>query len=598
MAENTYVSVWMILFLLILSVSLIPAATMADDVAPSPSTVVRIFDGSIPSGDGVVSIKAVSGKLYQIPTMSPLGVIQALAGTDIIESYKIGDELKAKMGILTLDAINGITISGDNSWFVMVNDKQLEDYQLPVSDALNLYKLKNGDIVLFVYGNPTQPVSEASKSLRIVIGSQSGESDPVVIATPEIIEETSYIQTVVTPESVSEYATDVVEQPIQEITPEPEITLPIEPEIEPEYTPLPSSDNKDANLPSYGDEDEEDAYTPSSSGNKDANLPSYGDEDEEDTYTPSSSGNKDANLPSYGDDEEEDAYIPSSSGNKDANLPSYGDDEEEDAYTPSSSGNKDANLPSYGDDEEEDAYTPSSSGNKDANLPSYGDDEEEDAYTPSSSGNKDANLPSYGDNEEEDNNTPSSSDYNDSNLPSYGDDEEDEESGPTESLSEKSEEPIEDDRTDEEDTEISSEQSSTTTSKSGQTVFFDGTRPLSSGSINLTAESGAEYDVSANTPLGLLFELFEDGKVPSIRISDRGFNKGGILTLTSIEEYQWGEEAWFVVINGQALQDYFNPGTDGLNIRVLKSGDKVTYYYGTMDQSPATAKAAIYVTID
>jgi len=502
MAENTYVSVWMILFLLILSVSLIPAATMADDVAPSPSTVVRIFDGSIPSGDGVVSIKAVSGKLYQIPTMSPLGVIQALAGTDIIESYKIGDELKAKMGILTLDAINGITISGDNSWFVMVNDKQLEDYQLPVSDALNLYKLKNGDIVLFVYGNPTQPVSEASKSLRIVIGSQSGESDPVVIATPEIIEETSYIQTVVTPESVSEYATDVVEQPIQEITPEPEITLPIEPEIEPEYTPLPSSDNKDANLPSYGDEDEEDAYTPSSSGNKDANLPSYGD------------------------------------------------------------------------------------------------DEEEDAYTPSSSGNKDANLPSYGDNEEEDNNTPSSSDYNDSNLPSYGDDEEDEESGPTESLSEKSEEPIEDDRTDEEDTEISSEQSSTTTSKSGQTVFFDGTRPLSSGSINLTAESGAEYDVSANTPLGLLFELFEDGKVPSIRISDRGFNKGGILTLTSIEEYQWGEEAWFVVINGQALQDYFNPGTDGLNIRVLKSGDKVTYYYGTMDQSPATAKAAIYVTID
>jgi hypothetical protein len=523
---------------------------MADDVAPSPSTVVRIFDGSIPSGDGVVSIKAVSGKLYQIPTMSPLGVIQALAGTDIIESYKIGDELKAKMGILTLDAINGITISGDNSWFVMVNDKQLEDYQLPVSDALNLYKLKNGDIVLFVYGNPTQPVSEASKSLRIVIGSQSGESDPVVIATPEIIEETSYIQTVVTPESVSEYATDVVEQPIQEITPEPEITLPIEPEIEPEYTPLPSSDNKDANLPSYGDEDEEDAYTPSSSGNKDANLPSYGDEDEEDTYTPSSSGNKDANLPSYGDDEEEDAYIPSSSGNKDANLPSYGDDEEEDAYTPSSSGNKDANLPSYGD------------------------------------------------NEEEDNNTPSSSDYNDSNLPSYGDDEEDEESGPTESLSEKSEEPIEDDRTDEEDTEISSEQSSTTTSKSGQTVFFDGTRPLSSGSINLTAESGAEYDVSANTPLGLLFELFEDGKVPSIRISDRGFNKGGILTLTSIEEYQWGEEAWFVVINGQALQDYFNPGTDGLNIRVLKSGDKVTYYYGTMDQSPATAKAAIYVTID
>ena len=81
-------------------------------------------------------------------------------------------------------------------------------------------------------------------------------------------------------------------------------------------------------------------------------------------------------------------------------------------------------------------------------------------------------------------------------------------------------------------------------------------------------------------------------------ISDKGMNKGGILTISSIGDYYYGDEAWFVQVNNVGLKDYLNPDSDGLNIRMLQSGDSVTFYYGTMDQLPATAKAAIYVTIE
>ena len=176
MLGKPLISYWGILILLIISCLSIPVLTMADEAIssiPQAGSQVGIFDGSIPSGDGIVSIKAVSGKLYQIPVMSPLGVIQALAGTDIIDTYQVGDELIVKMGLLTLDGINGYSNSGDDSWFVFVNEKKLQDYLLPKEEALNTFKLKTGDVILFAYGNPTRPAGEASRILRVSIGSKS-----------------------------------------------------------------------------------------------------------------------------------------------------------------------------------------------------------------------------------------------------------------------------------------------------------------------------------------------------------------------------------------------------------------------------------------
>lgn len=87
---------------------------------------VVIFSGQIPYGDGNVSIRSDSGILYQVPAMTPVGIIQALAGTDMIDEYHIGDELLDKRGIFTLDGINTFLVSEEYAWFVIVNGVQSE----------------------------------------------------------------------------------------------------------------------------------------------------------------------------------------------------------------------------------------------------------------------------------------------------------------------------------------------------------------------------------------------------------------------------------------------------------------------------------------
>ncbi|PKL59881.1 MAG: hypothetical protein CVV33_05555, partial [Methanomicrobiales archaeon HGW-Methanomicrobiales-4] len=233
---------WVILILLVISCLSIPVLTMADDEIPSvPQTgdTIGIYDGSIPSGEGIVAIKATSGKLYQIPAMSPLGVIQALAGTDIIDTYKVGDELIVKMGLLTLDGINGYSNSGDNSWYVLVNEKKLQDYLLPKEDALNEFKLKNGDIILFAYGNPTKTTEEALRTLRVTIGAQSGSTIPI--------------------------ATMVSSPPTSAPTGEPTITSTVEPSAEPTGVVIPSvtSEQKevDLNQPVFESDDTKEEVT-------------------------------------------------------------------------------------------------------------------------------------------------------------------------------------------------------------------------------------------------------------------------------------------------------------------------------------------------
>ncbi len=133
---------------------------------------VVIFSGLIPYGDGNVSIRSETGALYQIPAMTPVGIIQALAGTGMIESYNIGDELVDKRGIFTLDGINSYLVSGQEAWFVLVNGIQLREYLLPSVEGLNTYLLKDGDDVLFAYGDPTLPPSAAKALVWVQVGNK------------------------------------------------------------------------------------------------------------------------------------------------------------------------------------------------------------------------------------------------------------------------------------------------------------------------------------------------------------------------------------------------------------------------------------------
>jgi hypothetical protein len=508
MLGKPLISYWGIFILLIISSLSIPVLTMADEAIssiPQAGTQVGIFDGSIPSGDGIVSIKAVSGKLYQIPVMSPLGVIQALAGTDIIDTYKVGDELIVKMGLLTLDGINGYSNSGDYSWFVFVNEKKLQDYLLPKEEALNTFKLKTGDVILFAYGNPTRPAGEALRTLRISIGSK-----------PE------------TPNTIPP-AGNVSSTPV--VTPYP-IIVPVITEKPVKISNISEDQVLEKNL-------------------KDPNMPVYIGQETKETVTT------------------ETTHIVTEKKPADPNQPVYEGSETKEAITP------------------EPANTATEKKPADPNQPVYEGSETKETITPEpahTAGEKkpaDPNQPAYEGSETKEMVTA---------VPTLS---------PIEKGTESNEKDVKNDSSEKTEAENQTESDTKPVrSPSGQEVIYSGPISPPSGNVNITADSDIDYDISGKTPLGLLQALLSNGKIGTISVSDRGMKKGGILTLLSINSYSYGEEAWFVQINDLTLKDYFNPSTDGLNIRTLNKGDKVTYYYGKLDQAPATAKAAIYMTIE
>ncbi len=535
MIMRFYVNIPGILALLCIC-AMMPFIVYADgnQSAPASGSQTEIFSGSIPSGDGVVSIKAVSGKLYQIPAMSPLGVIQALAGTDIIDTYKVGDELITKRGILTLDGINNYVNSGEDSWFVLVNEKQLQDYLLPSEEGLNTFPLKTGDKVTFAFGNPTKSSRDASASIRITIGAQS---DSTALVKTGTVEPTVVPATPVSTTAASSSVTPAL-TPTVEITPTKTPAQTPAQVSTPEETQEPVVSGKDPNLPVYGDVEEKTVVTSeskSSSSVKDPNQPVYGDEEEKSVVTSESK---------------------SSSSVKDPNQPVYGDEEEKTVVTsePTSSSEKNLNQPVYEDSEKVSNVTTQvthTSRTRDPNQPVYGDDEESSEVT-SEATETIATTDTV---------TPSST---------------------SEPAAESTEKPA----------------SSANISRSGQQVLYDSSISLPSGNVNVTGTSGEDYEVSADTPLGLLQFLNTDGKIPSMSINDKGMRKGNILAIDSIGDYQYGDEGWFAQVNDVTLQHYTNPGTDGLNVRKIKSGDKVIFFYGKQDQTPASAKAAIYITIE
>lgn len=129
-----------------------------------------IFFGQIPAGDGNVSIRTTTGAIHSVPAMSPIGIIQALAGTDIIQSYEIGDALLQKRGIFTLDGINSQKVTGRETWITTVNGVQLREYLIPYEEGLNTYRLKQGDDVIFSYGDPKNPVTSSKAIIRVLVG--------------------------------------------------------------------------------------------------------------------------------------------------------------------------------------------------------------------------------------------------------------------------------------------------------------------------------------------------------------------------------------------------------------------------------------------
>ena len=126
----------------------------------------------------------------------------------------------------------------------------------------------------------------------------------------------------------------------------------------------------------------------------------------------------------------------------------------------------------------------------------------------------------------------------------------------------------------------------------------EGVYALPEGTLNITASSGMAYEIQVNTPIGLLHLLLKDALIKNLSIDDRGMRKGGILILEGINEYfTTATKVWFVKVNGNLLEDYSHPKTEGLNLYSLMTGDTISYYYGDPAGSLQDAEAMLFVTL-
>ncbi|PWR74604.1 hypothetical protein DLD82_08465 [Methanospirillum stamsii] len=431
-----------------------------------------VFSGQIPYGDGNVSIRADSGILYQVPAMSPVGIIQALAGTGMIGEYRVGDELLEKRGVFTLDGVNSYTVSEYDTWYITVNGVQLREFLLPAKEGINTFKLADGDDILFAYGDPTLPVGAAKALIWVQIGNKNGmmqylsplqmpASYQVIQQPVPVIIPTIEITTVPTAIPTTAPVVEVTTIPMVNTTATPVVEVTAVPTVLPSTAPVVEVTAVPTVLPTSAPVVEVTAVP--------TVLP---------TATPVV----------------EVTAVPTV-------LPTTAPVVEVTAVP---------------------TVTPTVT--------------TEPAII---------------------NNT-------------------------TDSQIVESETPV-------------PETTNATTDDNG--VLYSGVYTLPEGTVNVTVNSGLDYEIPAKTPLGLLHLLFNDKILNNISIDDRGMRKGKILIVDGINEYfSTASKIWFVRVNGNTLRDYENPD-EGLNIFNLQTGDDVSFYYGNPEEPFQDAEVMMFVTL-
>jgi len=498
--------------LLIISFIIPCCVGSAPSVQPVQNQVV-IFSGQIPFGDGTVSIRSDSGVLSQVPAMTPIGIIQALAGTGMINEYHIGDELFEKRGIFTLDGINSYLVSEYDTWYVTVNGIQLREFLLPAKEGLNTFTLDNGDDVLYAYGDPTLPVGAAKALIWVQIGNKNSMMQylsPLQIPVSYPVITTPFPTPPATPIPVPVVELTAVPSPVSTEIPAVNVTVMSTPELTP--LPIPSPPATPIPVPVV-----ELTAVPS----------------------PVSTEIPAVNVTVVSTPELTPLPIPSPPATP-IPVPVV---ELTAVPSPISTEIPAVNVTVVSTPE----LTPLPTSTPPATPIPVPVVEVNVSQTINETISTDSEIA---------NNTSTSEGI-------FYDD-----------VTKEDKEQKEDDR-----------------------IIFSGNYVLPEGTVNVTENTGLEYQISTNTPLGLLHMLLTDNLIETLSIDDRGMRKGGILILEGVNGYfNTASKVWYVKVNGNVLEDYLD-SQEGLNIYLLSAGDTVSYYYGNPDEPLQMAEAAIIVAL-
>lgn len=131
----------------------------------------------------------------------------------------------------------------------------------------------------------------------------------------------------------------------------------------------------------------------------------------------------------------------------------------------------------------------------------------------------------------------------------------------------------------------------------GIDVLYEGNVFLPNVDVTVTSSQGVDYSIPSRTPLGAL-DTVAATEGFTYAVTDKKWGDSGVLMLDDIGTYPYGDgKSWSCHVNGEVLDDYSNPATDGLNKRVLADGDRVNFYYGPKGATtPESAEASILLT--
>ncbi len=136
-------------------------------------------------------------------------------------------------------------------------------------------------------------------------------------------------------------------------------------------------------------------------------------------------------------------------------------------------------------------------------------------------------------------------------------------------------------------------------------VIYDGTLNLDPEEEFIVSayNSGTEYTVNQNTPLGALHKAAIASGF-TYDVTDKNYGNSGALLLDRIADYNYVKNgsAWYAYVNG-ALKDGYNNPDGALNLIQLADGDKVEFYYADVEDETdfnavkAAATAAVKITV-
>ncbi|MGI6452338.1 MAG: hemoblobin-interacting domain-containing protein [Syntrophomonadaceae bacterium] len=129
-------------------------------------------------------------------------------------------------------------------------------------------------------------------------------------------------------------------------------------------------------------------------------------------------------------------------------------------------------------------------------------------------------------------------------------------------------------------------------------VIYDGTLNLDPEEEFIVSayNSGTEYTVNQNTPLGALHKAAIASGF-TYDVTDKNYGNSGALLLDRIADYNYVKNgsAWYAYVNG-ALKDGYNNPDGALNLIQLADGDKVEFYYADVeDESDFNAVKAVAI---